>query len=138
MKRKALIIGALAIAGALGAGVAQARSDVQWSVTIGAPLGVPVYSQPYPVYTRPYPVYTQPVPVVRYPAYPRGYVAAAYGDRDRDGIPNRYDRLYNPRWDRDGDGVPNRHDRRGRHAHDRDRDGVPNWQDRHDGHSGRR
>ena len=29
-----------------------------------------------------------------------------YGDRDRDGVPNRYDR------DRDGDGVPNRYDRR--------------------------
>jgi YXWGXW repeat-containing protein len=29
----------------------------------------------------------------------------AYGDRDRDGVPNRYDR------DRDGDGVPNRYDR---------------------------
>lgn len=27
-----------------------------------------------------------------------------YGDRDRDGVPNRYDR------DRDGDGVPNRYD----------------------------
>ncbi len=30
---------------------------------------------------------------------------AGYGDRDRDGVPNRYDR------DRDGDGVPNRFDR---------------------------
>jgi hypothetical protein len=30
---------------------------------------------------------------------------AGYGDRDRDGIPNRLDR------DRDGDGVPNRYDR---------------------------
>lgn len=29
-----------------------------------------------------------------------------YRDRDRDGVPNRYDR------DRDGDGVPNRYDRR--------------------------
>ncbi|WP_179107003.1 hypothetical protein [Variovorax sp. KK3] len=29
-----------------------------------------------------------------------------YGDRDRDGVPNRYDR------DRDNDGVPNRYDRR--------------------------
>ena len=29
-----------------------------------------------------------------------------YGDRDRDGVPNRYDR------DRDGDGVPNRYDYR--------------------------
>ena len=28
-----------------------------------------------------------------------------YGDRDRDGVPNRYDR------DRDGDGVRNRRDR---------------------------
>jgi hypothetical protein len=28
------------------------------------------------------------------------------GDRDRDGVPNRYDR------DRDNDGVPNRHDSR--------------------------
>ncbi|MES2742629.1 MAG: YXWGXW repeat-containing protein [Pseudomonadota bacterium] len=41
----------------------------------------------------------------------------ARGDRDHDGIPDRYDR------DRDNDGVPNRHDR------DRDGDGVPN---RHD------
>jgi len=30
----------------------------------------------------------------------------AYGDRDRDGVPNRYDR------DRDNDGVPNYVDRR--------------------------
>lgn len=30
----------------------------------------------------------------------------ARGDRDRDGVPNRYDR------DRDGDGVPNRYDSR--------------------------
>lgn len=29
-----------------------------------------------------------------------------WGDRDHDGVPNRYDR------DRDGDGVPNRYDRR--------------------------
>ena len=29
-----------------------------------------------------------------------------HGDRDRDGVPNRYDR------DRDNDGVPNRYDRR--------------------------
>ena len=35
-----------------------------------------------------------------------GYRGGAYGDRDLDGIPNRYDR------DRDGDGVPNRYDRR--------------------------
>jgi hypothetical protein len=39
------------------------------------------------------------------------------GDRDRDGVPNRYDR------DRDNDGVANRYDR------DRDGDGVPNRRD---------
>ncbi|TWI69577.1 YXWGXW repeat-containing protein [Pseudoduganella lurida] len=61
------------------------------------------------------------------------------GDRDHDGVPNRYDR------DRDGDGIPNRYDRnpnhydRGRpvqHAYgpgprrDQDRDGIPNRYDR--------
>jgi hypothetical protein len=43
------------------------------------------------------------------------------GDRDRDGIPDRFER---PRGDRDHDGVPNRYDR------DRDGDGVPNRHDR--------
>ena len=38
-------------------------------------------------------------------------------DRDRDGIPNRYDR------DRDNDGIPNQYDR------DRDNDGTPNRYD---------
>lgn len=41
----------------------------------------------------------------------------AMHDRDRDGVPNRYDR------DRDNDGVANRYDR------DRDNDGVPNRAD---------
>lgn len=53
-----------------------------------------------------------------------------YGDRDRDGIPNRYD---NRRaWgDRDHDGIPNAYDRYdNRFARDRDRDGVPNRYDR--------
>ncbi len=139
MNRKTLIVGALAVAGSLAAGLAQARGDVQWSVTIGGPIGVPVYaqpypvySQPYPVYSQPYPVYTQPVPVYSQPApvyvrpvpvytqpYPqrwRGGQHAQYQeptrwDRDGDGIPNRRDPVYNPRWDRDGDGVPNRYER---------------------------
>ncbi len=62
------------------------------------------------------------------------------GDRDHDGIPNRYDRHddrydrghhggrpgygYQHGRDRDHDGIPNRHDR------DRDGDGVPNRHDR--------
>ena len=40
----------------------------------------------------------------------RDYRGARW-DRDGDGVPTRYDRVYNPRWDRDGDGVPNRYDR---------------------------
>jgi hypothetical protein len=53
------------------------------------------------------------------------------GDRDGDGVPNRYDR------DRDGDGIPNRADR----GRDRDRDSVPDRYDRDrdgDGVSNRR
>jgi hypothetical protein len=37
---------------------------------------------------------------------PPRYQGQGYGDRDRDGVPNRYDR------DRDNDGVPNRRDSR--------------------------
>ena len=126
--RKLVIVGALAFAAALSAGAVQARdrNDVQWSVTVGAPIGGPIYSQPYPAYSQPYPVYSQPYPVHAqpYPVYGHPhYQAHAYQqptrwDRDGDGIPNRYDPVYNPRWDRDGDGIAN-------------------WQDRNDGRRGR-
>jgi hypothetical protein len=126
---KLVITAALALAGAMGAGLAQAREDVQWSVTIGA--NTPVYTQPVyrpaPVIVTPAPVY-RPVPVVVYP----GYRQPTYWDRDGDGIPNRYDRRYNPAWDRDGDGIPNRYDRVDNRWHDRDHDGIPNWRDHHD------
>ena len=64
----------------------------------------------------------------------------AYGDRDRDGIPNRYDNYDNRRawnnqrsWDRDHDGIPNRYDRYdNRLLRDRDGDGVPRAFDRND------
>lgn len=138
MNIRTSIIGALALAATLSSGLAQARggNDVQWSVTIGAPIGVPVYSQPYPVYSY-------PAPVVVHRPYSRGYYQQpTRWDRDGDGVPNRYDRVYNPRWDRDGDGIPNRYDRRDRydrydryggHHRDRDHDGIPNWRDRNDG-----
>lgn len=63
----------------------------------------------YGGYARPY--YRPPPPHVRPPHGPRpphvqGRPGGGRGDRDRDGIPNRFDR------DRDGDGVPNRQDRR--------------------------
>ena len=81
--------------------------DVQWSVTMGSPFYVPARARaatglPAAAGLRaPAPVYWQ-----------RGYhLQPRHWDRDGDGIPNRYDRRYNPRWDRDGDGVPNRYDR---------------------------
>ena len=67
------------------------------------------------------------------PPPPRG---GAWGDRDRDGVPNQFDRSNNNRpsgWsDQDRDGVPNRYDR------DRDGDGVPNRYDRSDNNPYRR
>lgn len=72
-----LMTGVLA-AGALGlAGVAQARSDVYWSIGMGSPgvsVGVsnapPVYYAPQSVYVQPAPVYVRPRPVyVTPPAY---------------------------------------------------------------------
>lgn len=68
------------------------------------------YSQPA-YYSRPSYYYSTPQPVVvtqtRYvpvaaPTPRRG----PYGDYDRDGIPNRYDR------DKNGDGVPDRYQRK--------------------------
>ena len=132
---KRLIIAALAVAGALGTGLAQARSnvDVQWSVTIGnGGVGVygdaPVYG-PAPVYTpapvyEPAPVYmpapvyrTVPVPVYTRPVNPRwGYVHPTRWDRDGDGVPNRWDRHDNRRDDHgranDRDHGQGRHDDR--------------------------
>ena len=98
---KPLLAAALAI-GALGAAsAAHARSDVQFSIGIGAPIG---YVQPAPVYVQPQPVYVQPQPVYVYPyARPHRHHHRhdewRYHDRrggawdaDRDGVPNRYDR----------------------------------------------
>ena len=113
MNAKRIAIAAVALAGALGAGLAQARdhNDVQWSVTIGNPSWV-----------RPAPVYTAPVIVHDGRGYDR-YHAPTRWDVDGDGIPNRVDRVYNPRWDRDGDGVPNRYDRHDNRRYDGHRRG---------------
>lgn len=62
-----------------------------------------------------------------------------YGDRDRDGVPNRVDnndKRPNAQYrDNDRDGIPNKYDandRRPAGYGDRDRDGVPNRYDRND------
>ena len=125
-KKKLVYITALVVGTALAAGAAQARdrNDVQWSITIGAPIGLPIHSQPRPVYLQPYPVYPQRY----YPAH--AYQQPTRWDRDGDGISNRHDPVFNPRWDRDGDGIPNRYDRPRHVRGDRDGDGIPNWQDR--------
>jgi len=70
----------------------------------------------------------------------------AWGDRDRDGVPNVYDRYDNRRtwnngaWgDRDHDGVPNAYDRFDNRAlRDKDHDGVPQAWDRNDNNPWRR
>ena len=111
LSAKPLVAAALAFGALAAASAAHARSDVQFSIGINAPLGygapvyvepAPVYVQPRPVYVQPRPVYVQPAPVYveQYPAYSgwrhrhhhRGQERRGpWGDYDRDGVPNRYD-----------------------------------------------
>jgi len=137
-KRQWFVASALALAGMLATGAARANhhgADVQWSVTIGTPAFVhpmPIHVHPAPVYVQPYPGYRVGAPYHRPHRHHRYYREPTHWDHDGDGIPNRRDRVYNPRWDLDGDGIPNRHDR------DRDGDGIPNWHERHDNRYWRR
>ena len=129
----ALVVGAFAAASA-----AHARTDVVLSIGVPAPYGYvqpapvyvqpqPVYVQPRPVYVEPQPVYVQPRPVyvqpqpVYYGGYRTSHRQGVWGDADRDGVPNVYDRdsrFYDARaahrhggWgDADRDGVPTRYD----------------------------
>lgn len=82
------------------------------SVQIGTGYGAPGYATVVPGYAAGVPV---AAPAWRAPGYYEVYQAPypyaghrghRMRDRDRDGIPDRFDR------DRDGDGVPNRYDRR--------------------------
>jgi len=130
MNAKKLAIAAVALAAGLAAASVEARSrdDVQWSITIGNPA-------PWAVQTLPGPALLVPSHDGFYGrSYDRRYdgfyghsydrrhdgfrAAPTRWDRDGDGIPNRYDRVYNPRWDRDGDGIPNRYDRYDNLRHD--------------------
>lgn len=128
----AIVLGAFAAASA-----AHARSDLHFSIGVHTPG---VYVQPAPVYVHPQPVFVQPRHGYVHPV-PRRFDGihssptwerrGPYGDYDRDGIANRYDRdnhrhgrRFGPYGDLDRDGIRNRHDR------DRDGDGVPNRYDR--------
>ena len=126
------LVFALAAAAVLAAGAAQAGSNVYWSIGVAAPgvgtviSNAPSYYEPAPVYAYPPQVVYAPQPRVYYPpqvVYEQRLVpiyyqgARHYHDRDRDGIPDRYDRYDNrasrhgPYGDRDHDGIPNRYDR---------------------------
>jgi hypothetical protein len=106
---KPLLAAAVALGAVGAASTAQAHTDVTFSIGVPAPVYVepaPVYAQPAPVYVQPAPVYVQPYRVYERPyrIVDRGYYGrhhgreyGAWGDRDHDGVPNRFDRApYNP------------------------------------------
>jgi hypothetical protein len=102
----ALLLGSLGVASA-----AHARSDVFFSIGVQAPG---VYVEPAPVYVQPQPVYVNPGYVESRPVYvtprieyrheddwrrhgwrhweERRHARGPYGDADRDGVLNRFDR----------------------------------------------
>lgn len=99
----------------LAAAPAMARVDVDLNIGVpGYYAPAPTYYEPRPVYVQPAPVYVAPRPVYyeqeryygRHRHWEERHWRGRGHDRDRDGVPNRYDR------DRDGDGVPNRYDYR--------------------------
>ena len=101
---KNFLAAAVVLGGLAAASAAHARSDVQFSIGIQAPIGYgyvqpqPVYVQPQPVYVQPQPVYVQPQPVYyeRHHGH-RWHEGRGWRDADRDGVPNRFDRApYNP------------------------------------------
>ena len=122
LPRIALLIGALAMAGQASAhGGGWGGPAVLGALVGAAVVGSVVANQPREVYVQQQPVYVQPQPVY-YGAYRGHHRQGAWGDADRDGVPNVYDRdsrFYDARaayrhggWsDADRDGVPNRYDR---------------------------
>lgn len=129
---KPLVVAAIAFGAVVAGTAAHARSDVILSIGLNVPHGyvqpAPVYVQPAPVYVQPRHVYVQPRPThapvqTVYYGYDRRHQRhGAFGDSDRDGVPNRFDRdsrFYDQRaarshgaWgDADRDGVANRYDR---------------------------
>jgi hypothetical protein len=107
---------ALGLAAVVAASAAQARSDVQFTISLPALPGVyvqpaPVYVQPRPVYEQPRPVYVQPSPVVVQQPYYGQYEYRYQDDRGYWHHQRRNGHRYGPNGDLDRDGVPNRYDR---------------------------
>ena len=111
MNARKLAIVSVALAGVLAAASVEARDrdDVQLSVTIGGPAWATAGAG----LSRPR--FRGAAPTASLRPRERSLPQPTRWDRDGDGIPNRYDRVYNPRWDRDGDGIPNRYDRHDKH-----------------------
>ena len=99
---KSIAVAAVALGAVGAASAAHARSDMFFSIGVpGAYVSnAPVYVQPQPVYVQPQPVYVPPQPVYYdggyyerdHHRYWRHHRHGAYGDRDHDGVPNRFDR----------------------------------------------
>ena len=134
--KSALLAGALAAVGLAGLALpSQAQASTYFSLQIGPPAPL---VEVVPV-ARPGYVWAPGHYEWRRGRYDwvgghwlRAHGPRPWGDRDHDGVRNRWDR------DRDGDGVPNRWERRdrdhdgvrNRRDHDRDGDGVRNRHDR--------
>lgn len=103
-----LLISLLAVAGLSGCvayGVPYGTAEVHYGTS--SPYYSGGYHGGYGYNSAPYVIDQRPVYIHGAPA--RGHREGGHGqrglrDRDRDGVPNRYDR------DRDGDGVSNRRD----------------------------
>jgi hypothetical protein len=109
------IAAAIAASAALFAAPAQARTSINLSIGTAVPYGYVqpgyVYTQPSYVYTQPSYVYTEPSYVYTQPSYVytqpsttiyysnggghRHHYNRGWGDRDHDGVPNRFDRRPN-------------------------------------------
>lgn len=126
--RPALPMAAVVLTGSLFASAAQARTEV--SVQINLPLPVVLRApvlQPAPVApvvvlprAQPAPVYVQPGWASYGPVYvqPRPVAVGYRADRDRDGIPDRFDRYDNRRLPA---AKPHEHRHHGKRGDDRDR-----------------
>jgi hypothetical protein len=110
MSAKSFAAIAVALGAFVAASTARASSDVYVSIGFQVPG---LYVQSVPVYVQPRPAYVYMPAPVQYGRFDEGrhfgghhwQGRGPYGDLDRDGVVNRYDR------DRDVDGVRNRYDR---------------------------
>jgi hypothetical protein len=112
---KTIAVAALALGAVGAASAAHARSDVFFSIAVpGAYVSnAPVYA-PQPVYVAPQPVYVAP-PVTYYDnGYNNGVTYVYERNHHRHW---RHDRRFGPFGDRDHDGVVNRYDRAPRNPH---------------------